>query len=80
MKEAWKDFWYFNGESILGFIVAILILAVLFSGFVKTSEMECNAKTQYIGFEHRWSFYGGCQIEVTDGQWIPLESYYFKQE
>ncbi len=80
MKKAWNDFWYFKGESITVFVVMVFLFWSMIFGFAKLSEAKCNAQTESIGFPHRWSFLGDCQIEVTDGQWIPLESYYFKQE
>ena len=58
-------------------IIAILALSfVLTVGLVSIAAYSfCNAKTAEIGFAHRWAFWTGCQIEVTEGQWIPLESY-----
>ncbi len=63
---------------IIGFILFVAIGLPL--GAIAWDRAECNAKTVQIGFAHRWSVLGGCQIEVTEGQWIPLGSYYFKQE
>jgi hypothetical protein len=59
------------------FIVFILVCTfMLFVGVAFTiSQPYCNAATAQIGFPHRWGFWKGCQIEVTEGQWIPLESY-----
>ncbi len=63
---------------IVGIVLSLLICMPL--GLFIWDRAECNAKTVQIGFAHRWSVLGGCQIEVTEGQWIPLGSYYFKQE
>ena len=56
----------------LGIIAAII--AVLFSIPVLV-EAECNAKTEGMGFNIKWSFLGGCRIEHQKGKWIPLERY-----
>ncbi len=56
------------------FIGACLVIYGIFSKY------ECYAKTQGMGFQHRWGMMAGCQIEVKPSQWIPLDSYYFKQE
>ena len=61
------------------FLLVALIAASIF-GAALIEKAQCTAKTENIGFNSHWSVFGGCQIEVTDGQWIPLESYYFKQE
>lgn len=62
-------------------LVLVIILIIAAVGVVMwLDNASCAAKTEYIGFDSRWSVLGGCQIEVETGQWIPLESYYFKQE
>lgn len=62
----------------------VLILVVLIGGLILLNNMweshTCYAKTINMGFAHHWDFFGGCRIEVKPGQWIPLESYYFKQQ
>lgn len=75
-----SDFWYDYGDLIIGVFVFIIIVTLVVFGVGKLEQAQCIAKTQSIGFDYRWSWLGGCQIEVTEGQWIPLESYYFKQE
>lgn len=61
-------------------LVVILLITIFIGGAFLLDKMACEAKTQDMGFAHRFSVLGGCQIEVTPGQWIPLDSYYFKQE
>lgn len=61
-------------------IVCILVIVTIFGGMVWYSQATCSAKTINIGFAHRWSLLGSCQIEVNPNQWIPLENYYFKQQ
>lgn len=65
-----------NVHNVWYFVILVAAIAIYY--FVDVAS--CNAKTEGMGFEHRYSLFGGCQIEVNDGQWIPLESYYFKQE
>ena len=42
----------------------------LFSYQIKT----CHAKWGD-AFETRWAMFSGCQIKLTDGRWIPADSY-----
>lgn len=74
------DFWYDYGELIMGILIIVAIVVASIIGVTKFDEAKCIAKTEGIGFPHRWSWIGGCLIEVNPDQWIPLESYYFKQE
>ena len=62
---------------VLFFLGIFLCIA---AGVVTVEKASCNAKTEEIGFAARWSVMAGCRIEVEPGQWIPLDSYYFKQE
>jgi hypothetical protein len=67
--------------DLLKILFVIVIVAVLLAYAVNTfSRTSCMAQTVQIGFPSRYSFWQGCQIEVKPGQWIPLDSYYFKQE
>lgn len=61
-------------------ILIVVAFALLFGGAMALSNAECAAKTEAIGFASRWNILAGCRIEVQPGQWIPLDSYYFKQE
>jgi hypothetical protein len=60
--------------------ICAVLLAALFACTMGVSFVECTAKTENIGFASDWGPFSGCRIEVESGQWIPLESYYFKQE
>jgi hypothetical protein len=68
------------GELFLWLLLLISIFLLITWGTVAMAEKSCYAQTESIGFPSRWSFWGACQIEVTPGQWIPLNNYYFKQE
>lgn len=72
-------------DSEITFVLIVVlffavVVALIFGGFSWYSREVCAAQTTDIGFNHRWSVMGGCQIEVKPGQWIPLDSYYFKEE
>lgn len=65
-------------------IVIVLVLFLLVSGAVVGlsyffDPRACAAQTQDMQMESRWSFAGGCQIEVAPGQWIPLENYHYEE-
>lgn len=61
-------------------VIFILLIALAVGGYVAVFGLiPCNAMTRDIGFASRYSIFGGCQVEVTPGQWIPLSSYYFRQ-
>ena len=79
-----KNFFKQHAAHIIGTLLVIAIVGGLLFGTAKllwyVSARECAAETQYMGFESRWDRWAGCQIEVSPGQWIPLDSYYFKQE
>ena len=62
---------------ILALLIILLILGVVYGGI---DYATCKAKTKDIGFAMRWDILGSCRIQVSPNQWIPLESYYFKQE
>lgn len=64
-------------KAILLFLVGVLIL---FSIGYYINKGVCDAKTSDIGFAHRFSIMGNCQIEITPGHWIPLDNYYFQQQ
>ena len=68
-------------KDIIIVLTLLMILFLTVFGIVELVDKNvCTAKTEDIGFSSRWSVLGGCQIEVKEGQWIPLNSYYFKQD
>lgn len=77
MSRWWRD----NKEGAIAFLIVVAIVVAVYAVvFWLQGPVACNARTADMGFEHRWSLFGGCQIEVVESQWIPLESYYWKQE
>lgn len=68
----------FSGVRVI--LIFLLVVLVFFGIGYTYSKGVCDAKTTGIGFAHRFSLMGGCQIEATPGQWIPLENYYVPQK
>jgi hypothetical protein len=60
-------------------IVAVLVLVALLSGAmfltVELVERACSARWEDSGFKHRYSFFGGCQIQLPNNIWIPAANY-----
>ncbi len=75
-----SNFWSKWRAEIIIVLVFLAIFALAIYGVAELAQAQCVAQTRDIGFDSRWSLLGRCQIEVIEGQWIPLESYYFKQE
>ena len=65
-----EDFIFDNIGKII-----FVVFVVLISLAPVLSEYECSAKTEGIGLNHDWSFFGGCRVEYEQGKWIPLERY-----
>ncbi len=79
LRETWDGF--LSGVKML--LVVVLFIVGIFgvSGVVVgvLDSRSCNAQTAQIGFPHQWSFWGGCQIQVSEGKWIPLSNYYYTE-
>ena len=67
-------------DTCLELVIYAIVLIVLGLGVRAWSGYSCSVQTQDMGFDHRYSWVAGCQIEVEEGKWIPLDSYYFKEE
>jgi hypothetical protein len=61
--------------TIVSIVVIVLIIWISTLLYTWTALPTCEARTQSIGYPHRWEFWSGCMIEVFNGQWIPLENY-----
>lgn len=65
-------------EFIAALLVALLIAAIVTALVIGLATIvgpkSCDAYTKNIGFPHRWSFWGDCQILIHDN-WIPLNNY-----
>ena len=60
-------------------VVMTLVLALVLGGGNVLDEISCQSKTADIGYAHRYTFLAGCQIEIEDGRWIPLDAYYYQE-
>lgn len=70
-------------ERIFYALIFFSFVVFIFGVFLMdnfSQKNQCYAKTQQMGFEVKYTYWSGCLIEVTPGQWIPLDNYYFKQE
>ena len=65
---------------IKGFLVLVVVFGLLLGGMYALDKANCLAKTQGMGYSADYTAFGGCRIEVKSGHWIPLDSYYFKEE
>lgn len=63
--------------ALILMLVAVVLLVIL--AVLGLPRLECEAKTDQIGYPHRWSFMAGCEIQVGEGRWIPLDSYYYQE-
>ncbi len=64
-------------KELTFYICALLVMVGCYYFY---DSFVCGAKTNDMGFNSRWSIVSGCLIEVEQNKWIPLESYYFKEE
>lgn len=63
-------------QVILIFVLIVAAVGGLMGGLnYAISPAICNNATAEIGHPHQWTFWGGCKIEVEDGQWVPLTNY-----
>jgi hypothetical protein len=64
-------------KPIIVIMFFVILVCLFVYGISQLNRIMCDAQTAQIGFAHRWSFWGDCQIQVTPGQWIPLSNYRF---
>lgn len=63
-------------EVVLVLCLVFCVCAALVVGLAYLfGPPQCGQATADIGYGHRWLLFGGCQIEVEEGLWIPLENY-----
>jgi hypothetical protein len=62
-------------------LVLVVILVVIPVCIINTVDKPaCMAQTSDIGLPSRWSFWGGCQVEISEGRWIPLDNWYYVEK
>ena len=79
-----KNFLKFIYDYVLGWFIVIVVILGLLSGFGRfvkyVNNRECQTKAEVMGFNYKYSRWTGCIIEVESEKWIPLGSYYYKEE
>lgn len=59
-------------------LAVVLIPMVTISYYVERGI--CEQKSEVMNVDHSFGFWSGCMIEIEDGKYIPLDSYYYKEE
>ena len=59
--------------------VCLAVIAILFLIGFAVDYIDCLGKVADIGYPYRFKMIGGCQLEVQDNIWIPLDRYYFRE-
>lgn len=68
-------------EEDVRFLVRVALVVIAFIAvYVFAANFECKAKTGDMGVAARWSVLGGCQVQVEEGWWIPLENFRYVSE
>lgn len=67
-------------EGVATIVGVIIVMIIIFAANFYLDRVACFSKSADMGFNANYSYFGGCRIEVEDNKWIPLESYYFKEE
>ncbi len=67
----WKELFAIVAISILVLVVGGALVGL---GLSPLLNEGCNQMTADIGMPHRWSFFGGCQVQEND-KWIPLDNW-----
>lgn len=60
---------------ITGLIAPLIAIALILAGVNKLSQYSCFASWEDSGMPVKYSFMGGCKIQLTDGKWIPEDRY-----
>jgi len=61
-------------------ISVVVFLVVLFSLSFALAANSCRITAGYMEVNYEYSIVAGCMIEIEDGKYIPLKSYYYKEE
>lgn len=62
----------------------ILVIVIFVGGLIIVSnvigESSCRQVSSIMNIDYDYTIMIGCMIEIEDNKWIPLESYYYKEE
>lgn len=61
-------------DFIVALICGIIIIGTITLALFGDS-VSCDSEWRDSGFSHRWSAMGGCQIQFSNGVWIPAKNY-----
>lgn len=60
---------------IIILISVITFFTVIFSIGLWSDKISCGQEWSESGYPHRWSRMGGCQIQFSNGTWIPSKNF-----
>lgn len=67
MRRLWHEY--------AGLILMLVVVVAIFLFALMADSLMCSAKTSDIGMPSRWTAFGGCQVQVESGAWIPLDNW-----
>lgn len=75
------DDWFHDYRDVFILVIALaLLIGMALYGSLELNKKICSVKAEQMQMESHWGFWEGCMIEVQPGKWIPLDSYYYKEE
>ena len=82
MKNLVKKVRYFLEDNIyLQVFLLIVVSAVfVFGTTFLLAEKSCSESSSQMRVNYSYSFWTSCMIEIEPDKWIPLDSYYYKEE
>ena len=60
---------------ITGLIVPCIMIALVIGAAYKIDQYSCTSRWEDSGMATKYSFMGGCKIQLPDGKWIPEDRY-----
>jgi hypothetical protein len=60
---------------ITGIIGPLILIALILGAVNKLTQYSCFAAWEDSGMPVKYSFMGGCKIQLPDGKWIPEDRY-----
>lgn len=52
-------------------VVVIAIIATSFFVEIELNEVKCDKRWENSGLDTSYTFWGGCQVRLSSGKWIP---------
>lgn len=57
--------------ALIYVITMLTIAAVSIAVSAKTGEVKCDKRWENSGLNTSYSFWGGCQVRLSSGKWVP---------